>query len=287
MDEWLLQIATRLTRAPWFADFAYGGTGRFVLGTGRRLRMFATRLMRVPVERFNRTYFSAKKVLQFAVTNVCNARCTFCAYRLAAAEPDRPTGVMSMAVFKKGMDEYAALGGQSIDLTPTVGDPLLDPTLVEKVKYTREKGITDICLTTNAIAFRKRDLYKHLIDTGATTICISIPGMDAETYRKVYGTDRYAEALAGTAALLRYNHEQGEPARVILRFRNPDKPSEIIRSKDFVEHIKPFLSRKVTCNFTVDYDNWGGSITQEDMHGVMRLQKIPPRYNVPDRKGVV
>ena len=34
---------------------------------------------------------------------------------------------MSFEVFKKAVDEWAALGGQSLDLTPVVGDPLVDP----------------------------------------------------------------------------------------------------------------------------------------------------------------
>jgi MoaA/NifB/PqqE/SkfB family radical SAM enzyme len=282
MTERLLQFATKLTSAPVFADFAYGAFGRSVMGGWRKAQFAWASIRRVPLERFKRSYFFATKGLQLAVTNVCNARCTFCAYRLAAEDSTRPTGVMPMTVFKKAVDEYSALGGRSIDLTPTVGDPLLDSGLIEKIKYCHEHtGITDICLTTNAIAMCRRDMFKQLVDNGTNTICISLPGLDAKTYKEIYGNDRYPDVIKGIAALLRYNHERGEPSRVILRFRNPDKPSLLIRSKDFQQHIAPYLSSKVSCNFTVDYDNWGGSITEADMSGVMQLRKIPPRYNVP------
>jgi hypothetical protein len=112
-------------------------------------------------------------------------------------------------------------------------------------------------------------------------IAISLPGLDAETYKTVYGIDRYPDVIKGIAALLRYNQERGEPSRIVLRFRNPDKPSVLVRSKDFIDYIRPYLSDKVTCNFTIDYDNWGGSINEQDMHGVMKLRAIPPRINVP------
>lgn len=282
MIEWLLRWSTRLIAVPAIQDFAYGRFGRFMRGAFSRTRVAFARFRPVPIERFNGKYFyPPARGLQVSVTNVCNARCSFCAYRIVA-DTERPTGIMKMDVFKKALDEYSALGGTMIDLTPTVGDPLLDPTLIEKIRYCHEHTkVNNICLTTNAIAICKRDLFKQLVDAGATTICISLPGLDTETYKQVYGVDRYAEVIKGIDALLRYNKERGEPSRVIMRFRNPQKPSVLIGSKDFVEHIKPYLSDKVTCNFTVDFDNWGGSINEKDMYGIMKLRPIPPRYNVP------
>lgn len=282
MIEWLLRWATRLISVPVIQDIAYGPLGRSLRGAFSRTRMALARLCPVPVEQFKGSYFyPSARSLQVSVTNVCNARCSFCAYRIVA-DTERPTGIMKMDVFKKALDEYSTLGGKSIDLTPTVGDPLLDPALIEKIRYCHEHTKIDhICLTTNAIAICKRDLYKQLVDAGASTVCISLPGLDSETYKQVYGVDRYPEVIKGIAALLSYNKERGEPSRIIMRFRNPQKPSALIQSKDFVQHIKPYLSDKVTCNFTVDFDNWGGSIGPQDMYGIMKLRPIPPRYNVP------
>jgi len=280
LSERLLRIANRLVSTPVMADFAYGRFGRLMTGGVRRFQMILARMRRVPIERFRRSYFYPRKGLQLAVTNVCNARCTFCAYRLTA-DAGVPRGMMKMEIFKKALDEFAAGGGKFIDLTPTVGDPLLDSTLVEKIKYAKERVISDICLTTNAIAMCKRDMHKQIIDAGANIIAISLPSLEPESYKLVYGVDRYPEVVRGISALLRYNRERGEPARVILRFRNPQKPSAVIRSKDFIENVQPYLSEKVTCNFTADFDNWGGSINAQDMHGVMKLRKTPPRYKVP------
>jgi len=282
MNLWLLRGASRLTSLPIMADLAYGALGRLLMGTLARFRFALAQWQVVPISRFGGSYFSPDRELKVDVTNVCNARCSFCAYRIVAADPDRAAGAMPVSMFKKVVDEYSRNGGTSIDLTPTVGDPLLDPTLLEKIRYCKEQtGISDVVLTTNAIAFRKRGLHQQIIDAGATTLCISLPGLDIETYKQVYGVDRYPDVIQGISAVLRYNHERGEPARIILRFRNPDKPSKIIQARDFIDHIKPYLSDRVTCNFTVDYDNWGGAITNNDMFGVMRLRAVPPTYKVP------
>jgi radical SAM protein with 4Fe4S-binding SPASM domain len=87
--------------------------------------------------------------------------------------------------------------------------------------------------------------------------------------------------MSGIRNLMEYNHSKGEPARIVVRFRNHEKPSQIIRSPDFKRNIQPFLSERVRVNFTVDFDNWGGTISDTDMSGNMRLRELPPPINVP------
>jgi sulfatase maturation enzyme AslB (radical SAM superfamily) len=70
--------------------------------------------------------------LYFEVTNVCNARCRFCVY---SKKTPKKYGVMSFEVFKKAIDEFVSLGGEVVSFTPTIGEPLLDPGLLGKVKY--------------------------------------------------------------------------------------------------------------------------------------------------------
>ncbi len=81
--------------------------------------------------------------------------------------------------------------------------------------------------------------------------------------------------------LLDYNRAKGEPTVIGIRFRNAQKPSEIIRARDFVENIKPYLSQKVRHNFTVDFDNWGGLIKESHMSGAMHLRNPLPKTDIP------
>jgi MoaA/NifB/PqqE/SkfB family radical SAM enzyme len=235
-----------------------------------------------PEELFEHRQLVPSSYLVTGVTNICNAKCTFCAYPKVVANKTLQTGVMSFVVFQKAVDEWAALGGQNLDLTPVVGDPLVDPGLLEKVDYAVSRaGLKNVYLTTNAILINKNDNYKKLIDLGIGGVFISTQGANKEAYEKIYGVKHYDEAMSGIHNLLEYNRIKGEPARIVIRFRNHEKPSEIIRSKDFQEKLKPYFSEKVRVNFTVDFDNWGGTIKPEDMSGSMRLRKLPPMLNVP------
>jgi radical SAM protein with 4Fe4S-binding SPASM domain len=216
------------------------------------------------------------------VTNICNAKCTFCAYPKVMANKTLQTGIMSLEIFKKSVDEWAAAGGQDLDLTPVVGDPLVDPGLMEKLDYAvRRARIKNVVLTTNAILLTRDDNYKRLIDLGIAAVFISTEGMDKATYERVYGVKQYEAMLSGVRHLLEYNRQKGEPARVVVRFRNAQKPSRIIHSKDFREAILPYLSERVRINFTVDFDNWGGTIQAKDLQGNMRMRKLPPQLDVP------
>jgi len=220
--------------------------------------------------------------MQTAVTNICNAKCSFCAYPQAVQSGALQRGVMSMEIFKKAVDEWGAIGGKNLDLTPTVGDSLLDPNLIEKIRYAvHTAGIKSVVLTTNAILMNRNEMYRQLVDSGLAAIFISTQGTDPEVYRQVYRVDKYDDVLSGVKNLMEYNRSRGEPLEIGVRFRNAQKPSEVIRSRDFREAIRPYLSERVRVNFTVDFDNWGGLITQEEMFGTMKLRKLPAPVNVP------
>jgi len=235
-----------------------------------------------PEELWAHRHLEPSSTLVTGVTNICNAKCSFCAYPKVVANKTLQTGIMPFDVFKKAVDEWAAVGGHSLDLTPVVGDPLVDPGLLEKVDYAVNRArIKNVFLTTNAILINRNDTYKHVIDLGIGGVFISTQGASREAYEKVYGVKHYDDAMSGIRNLLEYNRAKGEPARIVIRFRNAEKPSQIIHSKDFADHIKPYLSEKVRINFTVDFDNWGGTIQPADLSGFMRLRKLPPPLNVP------
>jgi MoaA/NifB/PqqE/SkfB family radical SAM enzyme len=227
-------------------------------------------------------HLEPSSTLVTGVTNICNAKCSFCAYPKVVENKTLQTGVMPFDTFKKAVDEWAAAGGEDLDLTPVVGDPLVDPGVLDKVDYAVNRArIKNVMLTTNAILLDRNDTYKKLIDLGIGGVFISTQGASKAAYEKVYGVKKYDEAMSGIRHLLEYNRAKGEPAEIIIRFRNAETPGQIIRSPDFKKHILPYLSEKVRVNFTVDFDNWGGTIQPQDMSGSMKMRRLPPQLDVP------
>lgn len=218
----------------------------------------------------------------FDVASTCNAKCVFCAYRKIENQSYYRHGVMYFDIFKKAIDQFAGMGGSDIGLTPVVGDPLLDPNLMDKIKYAKGIGkIKKIYFYSNGILLRKNDIYKKLIDSGINNIEISTQGCDKEHFEKVYGVPLYDQFITGINSLLEYNRSKGEPVSISINFRPAQKPSEVLNSPDFINKIKPFLSKKVGYTFMIDYDNWGDSVGKKDLVGVMKLKRKPLIKRIP------
>ena len=218
----------------------------------------------------------------FDVANICNARCVFCIYRKIENNPDYKQGVMSFDVFKKALDQFILMGGSDIGLTPIIGDPLIDPGLMEKIKYAVEtRKIKKIYFYSNGILLFKNDIYKKLIDSGISNMEISTQGCNKEFFEKAYGVPLYDQFIMGINFLLDYNKQKGEPVSISINFRPAQKPSVVLNSPDFISKIKPYLSKKVGYSFMIDYDNWGDSIGKDDLMGVMKLKRKPLVKRIP------
>ena len=119
---------------------------------------------------------------------------------------------MSFDIFKKALDQFIQMGGSDISLTPIVGDPLIDPNLMEKIGYALETGkIKKIYFYSNGILLLKNDAYKKLIDSGLSNIEISNafvddyyavrPGDDIDVYTKVKNIGNVNENIVVRARL--------------------------------------------------------------------------------------
>ncbi|HEU5397474.1 MAG TPA: radical SAM protein [Verrucomicrobiae bacterium] len=266
----------------WVADVVYRSAFHVLKWRRRWTYWRVSRRGVSPEQLYPHRHLVKSSLLITGVTNICNAKCSFCAYPRVVENKTLQTGVMPFETFKKAADEWGALGGEDLDLTPVVGDPLVDPGILEKLDYAvHQAHIKRVYLTTNGILLDRNDTYKKLIDLGVAGVFISTQGANKAAYEKTYGVKKYDEAMSGIRHLLEYNRSKGEPAGIVIRFRNSETPGEIIRSRDFVDYIKPFLSPRVRVNFTVDFDNWGGTIQASDLNGFMKLRELPPQINVP------
>ena len=79
------------------------------------------------------------------MTSLCNAKCTIYGCPKKFANKTFQTGGMSFEVLKQPMDEWAAIGGPSLELTWVVCAPLVDPGLLGKGDYAVcHSGLMDV-----------------------------------------------------------------------------------------------------------------------------------------------
>lgn len=207
--------------------------------------------------------------LHLELTNLCNANCVFCPYQFQ----QRDVVYMSDRVLEKAVSDYVASGGGSVGLTPIVGDALIDPKFLARVRYLRSLPAIDrIWLTTNAILLDKHGV-EDVLDAGLSFITISTAGFDEEMYRRVYRNSSYQRMRRNVIALLEGNRRRGDPIPITIGLR-PDRPlDEVMNHPDFQE----ILSYKPALDFTWSYTSAGGRITREELPDAMKLRVVNKR----------
>jgi radical SAM protein with 4Fe4S-binding SPASM domain len=207
--------------------------------------------------------------LHLELTNLCNANCVFCPYQFQ----QRPKAFMSDEVFHKAVNDFTSIQGGSVGLTPIVGDALIDPQFLTRVRHLRSLAQIDrIWLTTNAILLDKFGT-KEVLQSGVSSITISTSGFDKESYQRIYRSQSYDRMRRNVLALVEENARLGSPVNISIGLRTDRPLDEVMRDRDF----QPILAYGPAIDFTWAFTSAGGRITREALPPGMRLRKAPPK----------
>ncbi|MBS2025927.1 MAG: hypothetical protein JST92_26310, partial [Deltaproteobacteria bacterium] len=80
------------------------------------------------------------ETVTFETTNICNADCIFCGYQYQK----RPHGTQTLEEFKAlaRLVRENSPKSRIANLTPIVGDPLVDKAILEKIRFCKEIGFS-------------------------------------------------------------------------------------------------------------------------------------------------
>lgn len=113
------------------------------------------------------------------LTDICNLECVMCDRQGMT----RKSGLMKMDLFKKIIDNAAEVNIPSVKLN-RFGESLIHPSLVEMIKYSKDKGIPWVYFTSNATLLTE-EKSRMLITSGLDSITFSFDGATPETYEKI------------------------------------------------------------------------------------------------------
>src|SRR6185295_12102345 len=150
-------------------------------------------IYRYTVSYFEKGRFTAPSIprLSIETTNVCNAKCVFCANPVMQRDKEP----LEVTKFKKAVDEFVALGGTAIDFNATIGDPLLDPYLLERARYVKQfPQFASLGFVTTLQWLHRYDL-NEFFESGITWLSISTTLSGREKYLEFFGVDKYEPML--------------------------------------------------------------------------------------------
>ena len=214
----------------------------------------------------------AKKPLTAGIelTNICNAKCTFCGYGKDYEDGDgvdpRRKGTAKNAVFEKLINLYSKAGGGTLSFGAILGEPSADKRWLSLINRAREfDNIDGVTLYTNAILMDNFG-YDNIIKSGITVLNLSTTLGDADTYKRIYKTNDYDRVVKNIIGLLESNIKHGNPINISLLLR-VDKPYDALySSKDYIKIAKLIGDNKIS--ILEKWDNYRGSVTVSHLpHG--------------------
>jgi len=218
------------------------------------------------VEAYYARRYAVPERLYVECTNVCNARCVFCYYPKIA--DTHPRKYMDVGEFRRILAEFKAAGGIEVGLTPTVGDPFIDPHFPERVRVLNEIGLPAFLYTNLIHVSAKIERALSEVSNFKFTVNVSVAGFDRDAYARLMGVDRFEDMqrnLARVQAIARTN------PNFTVAVRLQDYYGSEAAKRDFVAFLDS-LGVPYTLNTLVD--TWGG-LVEEDIDRVGALEKKP------------
>lgn len=158
-------------------------------------------------------------------SSACDLHCVMC-YHI---KPTFKQGLMSFELFKRAIDECARYRLPSIKLNYR-GEPLLNPAIVDMVKYAKNKGIMEVQFNTNATLLTP-EMSKRIIEAGLDRIIFSLDGVDKRTVEAIRVGIDYDQVVSNIEAFLEIKGPRPKPFTRIQMVRQEANEDQVEKFK--------------------------------------------------------
>lgn len=205
-------------------------------------------------------------ILGIENTNICNASCHMCGYRLMK----RPKVIMPYDDFCRMIDIARREGIRRVCFGQ-VGEPLTDKELVKKIDYMHKSGMELDSITTNASLLNK-EIAAELLQYPWRMFMFSIDAVTKETYESIRQGLSYERVIENVRAFLQLrkeaNHQQmSVRLNMVVYEKNKHEEEEFFNAwKDYLLPGKDDIAFLYAVNF-------GGLVNFNDNR--LRSVRIP------------
>jgi len=224
---------------------------------------FYNKKIKKSIKRLNREFPIG---LDIGVTNACNSNCIMCPHHKL-----KNIGTMNMNLYEKIIDNCVKLKIKYVTLS-FFGEPLLDKTLIEKIKYAKERKI-DVSFYSNA-SLLNNSWAQKLIESKLDCITISFDGYTKETYEKIRRGLKFDVVKNNILNLIKLKEKIGT--------NNPKIDLVLVELEENKKEIEKFCEEwknKVGGISIINMRNWAGGInkkgTKESFHFNYKSKRKP------------
>lgn len=206
---------------------------------------------------------------------MCNSDCVFCANSLM----QRRRQPMKMDVFRKAVDDFIRMGGTHIDFNAVIGEPLLDPYLLERAKYVKQYpqlGRLGFVTTLQWLQRFDLDEFYQYVDWLAISLTLS----GREKYQEFFRVDKYDQVLKNLLTLIEENKKRPKPIAFTLLVKPTNEPVEAVLNHPDFKMINALVEQDLEASVRqpAQVDDWLGAVKLPEY---MNKRPLIPRWHRP------
>lgn len=137
------------------------------------------------------------KVILIDNCNACNLRCSMCDH--VNLKKHRKVQLMDFSLYQKIIDEIALENPNTRVWQIFFGDPFMCHDIAKRIRYAKDKGLTDVVLNTNGVLM-KPEKARWVIEAGLDAMYVGIDAACKETYDKIRIGGDYDKAVTNVLA---------------------------------------------------------------------------------------
>lgn len=146
--------------------------------------------------------------LDIEATSACNLKCVMCPRTdMVNAGKFWKVAAFDFKAYCRLIDEGVKNGLCSIKYN-YLGEPTMNPRLVEMIRYAKQAGVIDVMFNTNAMLLTE-DLSRELIESGLDKLFFSFDSPDPEQFEKIRAGAKYDQTLGNIRRFMAIREEAG------------------------------------------------------------------------------
>lgn len=213
---------------------------------------------------------------QIEITNACNLKCKMCAHSTHRWQSEIPARIMKLNEFKNIIDQlpyiqFALLNG--------VGEPLLNPHLIDMIKYANSKGIKTGFFTN--VTKMTPEISRELINAeGLININASMDAGRPETFESIRIGARFSQICSNLQRFMEIKKKMGKetPHLAVWMVTTPAVVEEIPLLIQVMEKIG--VTHLNVKNILESDETEGSRLPSEDVKLVESYKENAARHNV-------
>ncbi len=215
-------------------------------------------------------------IAQIETSNICNLKCKMCAHVVEWWRKENPPKNLTLDEFKLIINQLPYI---QFALINGVGEPLLNPHILDMIQYAHSKGIKT-GFFTNAVLLTHDMSRKLLNANGLTNINVSIDAGKPESFERIRVGAKFSEVCNNIESFIKIRAEMNK--------REPVFTVYMVVMRENVEEIPLLIKtvgglgvRRLAFHSILESEETEGkSISKEEVKLFEKYKKLAAEHNV-------